>query len=99
MSEKTKGKDEELILGVIKPQRFVQGMAMLPAVTLLAMELPGDWDWLAASFGVAGTLLIGIVVVRAILGARKLNPLFWVLFVAQLIALVIVLTQLDSFPL
>ena len=80
--------EDDLILGVITPLRFMQTAAMLPAATLLGFVAGPDYHWLGVSFGVAGVVLFVILVVKGHLDARPLPWQLYLLLVVQLAATV-----------
>ncbi|RDV36792.1 hypothetical protein DV096_17040 [Bradymonadaceae bacterium TMQ3] len=74
---------DELILGLIPPQRFLQGAAMLPAITIAAsLGAPT----LAIGFASGGLALFFFIVLRALLDRRALPPKVWALAAAQALA-------------
>jgi hypothetical protein len=75
--------EDDLILGVITPLRFMQIAAMLPAATLLGFVAGPDFHWLGVSFGVAGTVLFVILVGRGLMERRPLPWQLYVLLAAQ----------------
>jgi hypothetical protein len=80
--------DDDLILGVISPLRFMQGAAMSPAATLLGFVAGADYHWLGVSFGVAGVVLFVILVVKGHLDKRPLPWQLYLLLVVQLVVTV-----------
>lgn len=84
---------DELILGLIPPQRFLQGAAMLPALTIgTSLVAP----FLGISFGAGGLALYFFIILRALLDRRKLPPNIWMLAAAQALAAAYVFYQHGS---
>lgn len=84
MTEKTEDENhDQLVLGAIPPQRFLQGLAMLPAVTI-AVSLVAPF--LGISFGAAGLATFFFIILRSLLDRRKLPAQIWVMAAAQTLA-------------
>lgn len=84
MTETTQEKNpDELILGLIPPQRFLQGAAMLPALTIGSSLVA---PFLGISFGAGGLTIFFFIILRALLDRRKLPQNIWMLSVAQALA-------------
>ncbi len=76
--------DEDLILGVITPLRFMQLASMLPALTVLGFALGPDFYWLGVSFGLAGSVLFVILIGKGLLERRPLPKQLYLLLMVQL---------------
>ena len=84
MSEKSnENHHEDLVLGVITPQRFLQGLAMVPALTIGVSVIA---PFLAISFGVSGLAIFFFIILRALLDRRKLPNQIWAMAAVQLLA-------------
>lgn len=74
---------DDLILGVISAQRFMQMMAMLPAITLLSAAADVEYNWLGISFGSAGSFLCFAIIFKAVRDKRELPWQAWAIAIAQ----------------
>jgi hypothetical protein len=91
MSEKAdKNNQDELILGLVTPQRFLQAAAMLPALTIgTSLVMP----FLGVSFGAGGVTLFFFIILRSLLDRRKLPTQIWMMAAAQALATAYVIYQ------
>ena len=91
MTEKSDERNEdELILGMITPQRFLQVAAMLPAITIGAsLAAP----FLGISFGAAGLAIFFFIILRSLLDRREVQPKIWMMAAVQALAALYVFHQ------
>lgn len=91
MGEKSEEKEkDELILGLIGAQRFLQVAAMLPALTIGSTLVA---PFLGISFGAAGVAVFFFIVVRSLLDRRRLPGQVWMMAGGQVLAAVYVFSQ------
>lgn len=85
-----KKNQNDLVLGLITPQRFLQIAAMLPAFTIAGSLVA---PYLGISIGSASVTLYFFIVLRSLLDRRKLPPKIWMMAAAQLLATLYVFAQ------
>lgn len=88
--------DKDLIWGVFEPRTFLQILAFLPALTLIAAQAGASMNWLSVSIGLSGLTLIGIIILKAVRAKRPPTWKLWMMLAAQALVVAWVLFRGDG---